>query len=557
MSKIKTISKVLMILIFIQLSINLVFAVSCVELINNYLLPDFESPNPNEYIIRLNRTQLENTNLNIVKINQNHTYCKNKIYVLEIYSPVNFIISGNKKTQYINGVDILRIKKDVNFTVANEDGLGITTVDLNVGKVEIDGNVELLLTDNDKRAKGGNTLKLKINNLLVKEESKLQLKILGDSLPERTIHNPNHDNNLNGTNVWLKVNTIENNGDLFIDLNGGNGGAHKTPFTLWFGYSGGSVYDLNISRFINKGTFKYQATGGRMGFNRRKRNNPKAGDVGSVNIDYLYNAIPDFSIRTEINEKNVNNLSSVNCGCSLDDCANTTDPKIGDIEIKYLASGSYLPKKLEIIKNAVYSSYTTININGCHAASSGNSNISYKADDLVLQLANLGIIQNDFDNDNCLIGNIYTSETTCPVCDSLELNNFALRTDTEYTIYTDNAGVITDLNIYYVNPDGSLFKPPGYPSDENYVVYSLKTGENIMPDSKQFAGTNIKEYKIAKDILHYNPENFDLTNIPEEKGYGIDDVRLFCQAQRYLLKFKLQNDVVIKEIYFTPLFNIK
>ena len=117
--------------------------------------------------------------------------------------------------------------------------------------------------------------------------------------------------------------------------------------------------------------------------------------------------------------------------------------------------------------------------------------------------------------------------------------------------------MITDLNIYYVNPDGSLFKPPGYPSDENYVVYSLKTGENIMPDSKQFAGTNIKEYKIAKDILHYNPENFDLTNIPEEKGYGIDDVRLFCQAQRYLLKFKLQNDVVIKEIYFTPLFNIK
>ena len=123
----------------------------------------------------------------------------------------------------------LKNKKDVNFTVANEDGLGITTVDLNVGKVEIDGNVELLLTDNDKRAKGGNTLKLKINNLLVKEESKLQLKILGDSLPERTIHNPNHDNNLNGTNVWLKVNTIENNGDLFIDLNGGNGGAHKTP----------------------------------------------------------------------------------------------------------------------------------------------------------------------------------------------------------------------------------------------------------------------------------------------------------------------------------------
>ena len=100
MSKIKTISKVLMILIFIQLSINLVFAVSCVELINNYLLPDFESPNPNEYIIRLNRTQLENTNLNIVKINQNHTYCKNKIYVLEIYSPVNFIISGNKNTIY-------------------------------------------------------------------------------------------------------------------------------------------------------------------------------------------------------------------------------------------------------------------------------------------------------------------------------------------------------------------------------------------------------------------------------------------------------------------------
>ncbi|HPV66383.1 MAG TPA: hypothetical protein PK655_02950 [archaeon] len=352
---------------------------------------------------------------------------------------------------------------------------------------------------------------------------------------------------------------IVNQGILRYDLSAGDGemGGNKSDGGGKYGESGvgGSISDYNISNFINEKDFYYYALSGKVNVNKN-RGQGKAGSIGSINIDKLENLSLNFNITNELNEQNVENINSLFCHCD-ESCNNQNiDPKIGNININYLKSGSFLPKSLKLIKYVPVKE-TAININGCHAASSGNSSLSYKTDNLTLRLANLGIIQNDFDSESSKVGRVDVEEINCPVCDSLELNNFALRTDTEYTIYTDNAGVITDLNIYYVNPDGSLFKPPGYPSDENYVVYSLKTGENIMPDSKQFAGTNIKEYKIAKDILHYNPENFDLTNIPEEKGYGIDDVRLFCQAQRYLLKFKLQNDVVIKEIYFTPLFNIK
>lgn len=570
MMKIKVISKVLMIFIFIQLSLTLVFAVNCVSNTQNVPIIQGFNPdpqNPQEYLIKLNTNVITNNDLNFVKINSDNSACQNKIFVLDINNSIDFNISGSKRTQYIKGVDILRLKKDVNFTVDNTDGLGITTIYLDVNNVEIDGNVTLIVTDDNKRTYGNNTLKLKTNELLVKDSSKLQLKIIGDSLGTIAVPDYIESLNLDGTNIWLNVNNIRNNGDLVISLIGGNGGKQSTQLYHGiyhsYGGNGGAIYDLNIYKFINYGTFDYNSIGGKKGgtkmplwgyFN-------KAGDVGSINIDYLYNGNPNFSISTEIQENNVDDLSSVSCGCSSD-CANTTDPKIGDINIKYLASGSYLPKKLEIIKNAVYSSYTTINIKGCHAASSGNSNISYKADNLILQLANLGIIQNDFDNNDSVIGNITASETSCPVCDSLELNNFALRTNTEYTIYTDQDGNIYDLNIYYVNPDGTLFRPPGYPSNKDYVVYNLKSGEAITPTQNQFIGTNIKEYKISKEILHYNPENFDLTNIPEEKGYDTEDVRLFCQAQRYLLRFRPItpnpfDDNPIKEIYFTPLFDIK
>lgn len=382
-------------------------------------------------------------------------------------------------------------------------------------------------------------------------------------------NNANGGDGGNGGDISI-TNTLEHNvkndGKLNYNLVAGDSGAGNAPQGKEtqgkHGSSGvgGSVQDYNISEFVNAGVFNYYAISGAVKINNGERKEGMAGSVGSINIDRLKNLTSDFNVVLELNEKDPTNLNSVDCLCSIEDDDDSgngpdpiDDPSVGDININYLVSGSFLPKNLEIKKNVPVKE-TKIKIEGCYAESSGNSEISYEADSLMLTLANLATVQYDFDSQSTRVGNIAVEEKSCPVCDGLELNNFALRTDTEYTIYTDKESTIKDLNIYYVNPDGSLFSPPGYPN-KDYVVYSLKSTETITPT--QFRGTNIKEYKIAKEKLRYNPEDFDLNNIPTEKGYGIDDVRLFCQAQRYLLKFKLEDFPEIKKIYFTPLFDIK
>lgn len=548
-------SRILIFFIFIQFSSN-VFA-NCVSLNNGVLFDQGLSDNNNsEYLIRLNSNTLTNKDLNFIRINIGSNECLGKTLILEINDDIIFNITGNKVNQYIGGIDEIRLYADINIVVNNQDQQGITRINFEVPEVKIvNDNIKIYLKDNHSIGKINltdniNALYLIFQKLTILENADLNLEIIGI----RPLLG-------GGTNAGLKINTIENNGNLFIKIIGGSGSRHVSQMSLYVAYvaNGGEVYDFNINKLINNGNFKLYELGGsagRLRYSTGRLRFGKAGNIGSVNIDNLYNTSPDFEIKTELNEKDVDNLSSVNCGCS-DDCGSATDPTIGDINIKYLASGSFLPKKLEIIK-AVPVNETKINIEGCHVNSLGNSEISYVADDLILRLANVGTIQNDFDNNSYHIGDILVEERICPVCDSLELNNFALRTDIEYTIYTDQGTEnITDLNIYYVNPDGSLFKPPGYPSNKDYVIYSLKTGETITPKQNQFIGTNIKEYKIAKEKLHYNSENFDLTNIPIKKGYDTQDVRLFCQAQRYLLRFRLQSQADIKEIYFTPLFDIK
>jgi hypothetical protein len=352
---------------------------------------------------------------------------------------------------------------------------------------------------------------------------------------------------------------IHNQGQLNYNVitgDSGFGGTKTKSGRKGSSGAGGDIFDFNVSRFVNTGDFNYYALGGKVNINNDYIGTGRAGNIGSINIENLNNFSQNFNINIELNEKNIENISSITCACQ-ENCSIVGDPKIGNININYLKPGSFLPRSLKIIKQVPIND-TTINISGCYVLSSGNSSISYAADNLILKLSNLADIQYDFDESENMTANNIFEKIVCPVCDSLELNNFALRTDIEYTIYTDQGTEnITDLNIYYVNPDGSLFKPPGYPSNKDYVIYSLKTGETITPKQNQFIGTNIKEYKIAKEKLHYNSENFDLTNIPIKKGYDTQDVRLFCQAQRYLLRFKLENQSEIKEIYFTPLFDIK
>lgn len=549
MIKIKEISKVLIILIFIQLSSTVFAASQCVELpgFPPTAIIGYNPPDSSEHVVLLNFSNIKNKDLNFVKINSDDLACANKKIILDINNSITINLTGNKINQYIGGVDEIRLYSDINIIVDNQDLLGITEVNFDVPDVKvISENKKIRLTDYGNRESrnfssenGYNILKLKFQKLTILENADLNIIIVGDF--------PTYGS---GTDVWLEATNIENHGNLDIKLNGGKGG--------YYG-NGGSVYDLNISKIINKGFFKLDEHGGVKGHTGRfYGDNLRGGNVGSINIDYLYNASPNFEIKTVLMAFRISELSSYRCGCS-NNCDLTPNPRIGDINIKYLASGSFLPKKLEIIKRVPVNE-TNINISGCHINSLGNSEISYIANNLKLELANLATIQNDFDSSSYQIDSVDLSEIECPVCDGLELDNSTLRTDTIYTIYTDVAtnGNIVDLNIYYVNPDGNLFKPPGYPVNQNYLVYSLIPGETINPaGSSRFSSNGITEYKISKDKLYYNPEAIELNDLsPGIHGYGRDDVRLFCQGQRYLLRFRFESDPAIKEIYFTPIFDI-
>lgn len=367
--------------------------------------------------------------------------------------------------------------------------------------------------------------------------------------------NDNADGGIGGSTgkIILRNNDLINNGSIMWNIiagNGGNGGdnAHDGGGTDGYGGNGGLISDLNITKFINNGDFNYYSVSGKKGFNSSYPTEPSyfgtAGSIGSINVDYLFNKSGNINIKTELNEDNIDSITAVNCSCTTEACGGE-DPTIGDINIKYLASGSYLPKKLEIVKH-VPINFSNINIKSCYLKSLGNSQLSYITDNLSLEATNLGDIASDFDNNTNQVPNALFNLVYCPVCDGLELDN-PLRIDKEYTIYSTISSNITDLNIYYLTPDGNLFRPPGFPTDQNYIVYSLKPGEIISVSDSFTFGQDIKEFKISKNKLIYIPEQLNLEDI--------SNVKLFCPGQRYLIVYKQSE--IIKQIEFTPLFNIR
>lgn len=355
--------------------------------------------------------------------------------------------------------------------------------------------------------------------------------------------------------------TVINYGDFIFNLSGGAGGAggngsrYRSTARGETGKSGsgGSISDMNFSKIVNSGDFSLNLKSGKININTKKNSNNQnrgtatAGSVGSVNIDYLSNMVPGMEIVLNLNEDDPNNLNSSNCAClEGTQCSTVSDPTIGNIKINYINSGSYLPKKLDIIKRVPISSSPTIIIKSCYLLSSGNSQLFYRADNLNLEASNLADIARDF-NSSSKIGFYIFNQVFCPVCDSLELDN-PLRIDKEYTIYSSGDSNIVDLNIYYLTPDGNIFRPPGYPSDQNYIVYSLKSGQKIeATNGLLFNG--VKEYHINKEKLLFNPRMLDLETIESE-------TKLFCPGQKYRLVYKLQNNQT-KTIDFTPIFNIR
>lgn len=359
----------------------------------------------------------------------------------------------------------------------------------------------------------------------------------------------------------LNYSEILNYGDYNFILNAGNGGEggqgskRKSTYRGDTGKSGsgGSISDYNLSNIINSGNFAIYLKSGKININTKKNSNNQnkgtatAGSVGSVNIDYLSNTVPGMEIVLNLNEDDPNNLNIANCECSDNtNCSNAPDPTIGNININYINSGSYLPKKLDIIKRVPISSSPSIIINSCYLLSSGNSQLFYRADNLNLEASNLADIARDF-NSSSKIGFYIFNQVFCPVCDSLELDS-PLRIDKEYTIYSSGDSNIVDLNIYYLTPDGNIFRPPGYPIDQNYIVYSLKSEQKIeATNGLLFNG--VKEYHINKEKLLFNPRMLDLETIESE-------TKLFCPGQKYRLVYRLQNNQT-KTIDFTPIFNIR
>jgi len=364
-----------------------------------------------------------------------------------------------------------------------------------------------------------------------------------------------------GGSLWLtKVSEIKNYGSYELIGNAGDGGQGGVGSKYRSGYrgatgksrSGGSISDLNFDSIINSDEFTVNLKSGKISINPTKNSNninrgaAIAGSIGSINIGYLSNKVPGLEITAEINERSVANI--ITCGClGSNDCQQSlNEPKIGSVNISYLGSGSYLPKTIKLITHIPLSSTTHIKISSCYLESSGNSEIVYIADNLNLEGANLAQVANDFDNDNCKVSAVIPNTIYCPVCDGLELDN-PLRIEDDYTIYSRALAPITDLNIYYLTPDGNIFKPPGYPADQNYIIYSLNQDEEIEPSKSMLFGENIKEYKISKNKLYFNPGLLDLDMV--------DNAKLFCAGQRYLLVYKQGNTT--KQMEFTPLFNIR
>lgn len=365
-----------------------------------------------------------------------------------------------------------------------------------------------------------------------------------------------------GGSLWLtRVSEIKNNGSYKLIGNAGDGGKGGVGSTYHSKYhrgatgksrSGGSISDLNFDSIINSDEFTINLKSGKININPIKntsninRGTAIAGSIGSMNIGYLYNKVPGLEIIAEINERSVANI--ISCGClGSNDCQQSLDePKIGNVNISYLGSGSYLPKTIKLIKHIPLSSITHIKISSCYLESSGNSEIVYVADNLYLSGANLAQVANDFNNENSKVLAVFPTTIYCPVCDGLELDN-PLRIEDDYTIYSRALASIPDLNIYYLTPDGNIFKPPGYPADQNYIIYSLNQDEEIEPSNSMLFGENIKEYKISKNKLYFNPRLLDLSMV--------DNAKLFCAGQRYLLVYKQGNTT--KQMEFTPLFNIR
>ncbi len=369
-------------------------------------------------------------------------------------------------------------------------------------------------------------------------------------------------------NINIKsIDQINNQGNFYITAIAGDGGVGGSQRgccdngTNGNGGNGGSIFDLNISRLLNKksdGTnpnpkFKVDIKNGALGkivlddcAGETSDLLGKPGGLGNINIDFLENDSPDkleiisaFNFTTE--EYQLAVTSTNNDGD--DEAANSGNMrqlpdlnlKLSEIKINYLKNGSYLPKNISAsipIDNDEYFN-NDIRIDGCYINPTAvNYNIK---DDTIIGATNpdaISVVNPNFD----------LTYRFCPHCEIMPLDDTQNRYTRDYSLYSNTNGIVNigDLNIHYSNPlDQSIYYTKRT-DDKQLPVYTNKN-----PISGEWnPKINSYEYKIKPEDLNYYShtpeEDIDLLN---------QEDNLFCYGQEYIINGKI-NAGAIKPFNF-------
>jgi len=437
----------------------------------------------------------------------------------------------------------IKVKEDASFDLILRSGDGG-----NGGKGSSEGGSWACSGSPQRGGAGGNggLVNLNVSNLTFGQSSQVSISLKsgngGDGGNAGANHCRRDDANggAGGNAGDIIVNNFDDlktSGDFTLSLisgSGGNGGSKTRGGSYGSGGNGGNIYDLNISNFINNSeNTKIQQLSGKKGKNLNIASSDYfgvAGAIGNININYLENNKRGLEIIKQVDQTTLDIISEFSC-----DTKNPTSNFVetGDIYIKYISSGSYLPKSLKTI-TAYPIDNTKIEIDACYLKSSGLKKLEYQTGQLILNSANKEHILNDFDYDKSRILIFTKEDNDCPICDALELTSLN-RVDETYKIYSNDAGTIKagDLKIYYLKENQEIFKPNYLGNDEEYVVYKNKTDIHSQ-DSSQFPEAGLFEYVLSKENLFSPRYNDLLSNITGSKAY--------CPGQQYLIKFTITLD---------------
>jgi hypothetical protein len=347
-----------------------------------------------------------------------------------------------------------------------------------------------------------------------------------------------------GGSIFPEINTIFNEGNININLFSGKGGTGD------FGGYGGHVFGMFISNIINEPNpssgIVINILSGEKGSSIDDGIYGKPGSTGNITIENLKNSNSNFNIITKVNDNSILNINSQCCN----NIFNKIEPSSGNILIKNLETGSYLPRVLKTENNNIID-LSEIIINTCYIKNNDISDLDYNSRIFYLSSVNGKDILSNFKNYYSGIIVFGDALIDCPYCEFVGYDS-TYRIDYDYDLYSNINGIINigDLNIYYAK-DSNIFeisKKSSIFEDQEFLLYTNK--EIINSQESEFG---LYKYEFNKNILY---------NVNENKDFLSSD-KLYCPAQHYYIKAEIEyyinNDQNSKsvEFPFTPLFSIE